>query len=442
MRYRYRVLGFLFLLAIITYVDRVCISVTGSAIQRDLHLGPAEWGWVLGAFALSYAMFEVPTGMMGDRLGPRGVLTRIVVWWSGFTALTGAVTGFWQLFVTRFLFGAGEAGAFPNIAATIARWFPSTERARAQGLVWMASRLGGALAPFLVIPLQQGFGWRVTFVVFGATGVLWAVAWYLWFRDDPATKSGVSQAEIDELGSARIVNSSHALPWRVALRRPNLWWIMVMYYAYCWSGFFYLSWLHTFLAKGRGFSNGDLLAWSWLPFVFGGCANVLGGLTSDWLVSRIGLKWGRRTIGLGGLTASAMFIGGAFFTEDKVVTVILLSLGYAGSDFMLPVAWAVCLDVGGRYAGTVSGAMNMAGQLGSFSTSVAFGYIVSGTGNWNAPLIPIVLLTFAAALAWLKIDATQKIAPEALSSLPAEGAAVLDIAPSGASRPGSPRSST
>lgn len=412
MKYRHRVLLLLLLLSIITYIDRVCISVAGVTMQEALGIPPDRWGWVLGAFAISYAVFEIPTGAMGDRIGPRKVLTRIVVWWSGFTALTGAVTGFWQLVITRFLFGAGEAGAYPNSSAAISRWFPAVERARAHGLVWMASRVGGALSPILVVPIMTAFGWRAAFVFFGAIGIVWAVVWYGWFRDHPSLKPGVTEAEIEEIGTGKEAPAHHKMPWGIVFRRPNLWWIMLMYHTYCWGSFFYLSWLHTFLEAGRGYSKADLMAFSWLPFVFGGCANMLGGFTSDYLVTRVGLRWGRRLVGMIGLGASAIFITATIFTEDKFLSVLFLALGYAGSDFMLPVAWAVCLDVGRKYAGVVTGAMNTAGQIGSFLTSVTFGYIVKAFGTYNAPLVPMAAMTAISALLWLKIDPTEQLVKE------------------------------
>lgn len=409
--YRHRVLGMLFLLAVVTYVDRVCISVAGTTMQRDLGLSPQQWGWVLGAFALSYALFEIPSGALGDRIGPRKVLARIVIWWSAFTALTGMATGFWPLVATRFCFGAGEAGAFPNAAATITRWFPARERGGAQGVVWMASRFGGAISPVLVVPLQNAYGWRTTFFIFGAIGVLWAVWWYAWFRDDPRQKAGVTADELADIGPTASGAGHHAVSWRRMLGRPTLWWIMLMYFLYCWTTFFYVSWLHTFLENARGYSKADLVAWSWLPFVFGGTANLLGGLASDRLVRRIGLTWGRRWIGFTGLCCCAVFTGATFCTHDKLLSVLCLAIGYAGADFMLPVAWATCLDVGGRQAGAVSGAMNMAGQTASFLSSVAFGYIVTFSGgNWDAPLVPMTVTAFLAALCWLRIDAGRPLA--------------------------------
>src|SRR5579862_1892563 len=185
MRYRNKVLGLLSLLLVITYLDRVCISVAGPRIQEALSLSPLAWGWVTGVFTLSYALFEIPSGALGDRIGPRRVLTRIVLWWSVFTSLTGMVTGYYPLLVTRFLFGAGEAGAFPNASIAVARWFPMQERGRAIGIWLMASQVGGAIAPLLVVPIQARYGWRASFFVFGVLGIGWATAWYAWFRDSP-----------------------------------------------------------------------------------------------------------------------------------------------------------------------------------------------------------------------------------------------------------------
>ena len=413
MKHRYRVLFFLFFLSIITFADRVCLSVAGKDMQKSLNLSPQQWGWVLGAFAIAYGLFEIPTGILADKKGPRRVLTRIVVWWSIFTSLTGAVTSYGQLLITRFLFGAGEAGAFPGCSATVSRWFPADERARAMGIVKMARCIGTAATPLLVIPLLVTWGWRSCFFVFGIVGIVWAVAWHGWFRDNPSEKNGVSAEEIAEIGSVSGGKTHHALPWRKAMKRPNFWLILVMYHTYCWGAYFYFSWLFVFLENGRDFSKNDLFTLSWLPFVVGAFANLLGGFTSDALVKRIGLKWGRRLVGLCGMAVSALFLGATMFTDDKVWTIVFLALGFAGSDFMLPVAWAVCLDIGNEYAGAMTGAMNMAGQAGSFLTSVVFGYLVQAYGTYNAPLLPMAILTGVSALLWLKIDPTKPLVPEA-----------------------------
>lgn len=413
-KYRHRVLALLFLLSIITYIDRVCISVAGPEMQKDLDMSPERWGWVVGVFAISYAAFEIPSGAMGDRIGARKVLTRIVIWWSAFTSLTGTVTNYFLLLLVRFLFGAGEAGAYPNTSSSISRWFPVAERARAHGLVWMASRIGGALTPLLVIPIQLRWGWRASFYAFGVLGVIWAVIWFWWYRDTPREKRGVLETEIEEIEQRQGATGRvhHSLPWRRALRQGNFWAILVMYHTYCWGSYFYLSWLHTFLVKGRGFTPEELRAWSPLPFVFGAVANLTGGLTSDYLIRKLGLKWGRRAVGATGLAFSAVCMLATSLTAGKLASVLLLSCAYAGSDFMLPVAWAVCLDVGRRYAGAMTGAMNMSGQIGSFLSSVVFGYLVKYFGTYDAVLYPMAAMLILSAGLWMKIDATQQLAPE------------------------------
>lgn len=408
-KYRHRVLILLFFLSIITYLDRVCISVAGPRIQSELNISPERWGWVVGAFTLSYAIFEIPAGAMGDRIGARRVLTRIVIWWSVFTSLTGMVSNFFVLLFTRFMFGAGEAGAYPNSSSSIARWFPVAERARAHSVVWMASRIGGAISPLLVVPLQRAYGWRASFLAFGVIGVIWAVIWYRWYRDHPFEKEGVSQQEMEEIGGATAKSAHEGLPWGIALRKWNLWKIMLMYHTYCWGSYFYLSWLHTYLQKGRGLTEGEMGFFSTLPFLAGACGNLFGGWLSDRLVKQYGLTLGRRIVGTTGLALSAAFMLGAAMTPNKWMAVAFLTLGYGAMDCMLPVSWAVCLDVGRKYAGTVSGTMNMAGQVGSFASSVAFGYLVTYFGSYNAPLFPMAALLLISALFFARIDPTEQL---------------------------------
>jgi MFS family permease len=413
MPYRYRVLTFLFLLSMITYLDRVCIAVAGPEMQRDLGLSPSQWGWVLGMFALSYALFEVPSGAMGDRIGPRRVLTRIVVWWSAFTSLTGLANNYYVLLFTRFMFGAGEAGAYPNSSASISRWFPLAERGRAHGAVWTASRLGGALTPLLVVPIMAASGWRTTFYLFGGIGLVWAVAWFWWYRDTPAEKAGVSPEEIALIGASARPIVHEALPWRQVLRRGSLWKIMVMYHAYCWGAYFYFSWMPTYLRLGRGFTADEMKIYAMLPFIAGALGNVVGGTLSDVLVRRFGLRIGRRAVAATGLAAAALCLFGTAVVEERGIAVVLLALGLFSMDCMLPVSWSVCLDVGGRHAGAVTGAMNMAGQFGSFVSSIAFGALVDGFGGrYDVPLMVFAGMLAVAAAIFTSIDPAESLFPD------------------------------
>ena len=394
---------------VITYLDRVCISVAGPRMQEDLHIGPVGWGWVTGVFAFAYAAFEIPTGAMGDRIGPRRVLTRVVLWWSAFTSMTGAVTGYYVLLITRFCFGMGEAGAFPNAAVAVARWFPLQERARAFGIILMSSQLGGAIAPLLVVPIQIRYGWRASFYAFGLLGVAWSAIWYAWFRDAPVEKSGVTQAELAET-SGLVPKAKHSLPWGIALRSANLWAVIGVTACYVYVYSFFQSWFHTYLVKARGYSESDLLLSS-LPYIVGGCANCFGGIASNALVRRIGLEWGRRAIGLVGLGSAALFTVAVLLTKDRFLALIFLSLVYGGITFQQPGVFAVCLDIGGEYAGAVTGIMNTSSQIGAFVSSVLFGYLVSHFGNYDAPFIPMAVLLAVGALLWFKVDATQKLIP-------------------------------
>ena len=379
-------------------------------MQADLHITPAAWGWVGGIFVFAYAAFEIPTGSLADRYGPRRILTRIVLWWSVFTSLTGGASNFWALLAIRFSFGAGEAGAFPNFSSCISRWFPKLERARALGLVIMANQIGGALSPLLVVPIQARFGWRTSFYLFGVFGVLWAVVWYRWYRDTPSQMAKVSDAELQEIG-APPVHSHESFPWRIALRSVNLWSHLLMAFGYYYAGFFFLFWFQTFLVKARGFSEKQLLL-STLPFLLGACGNAVGGFASDALVRKFGLKWGRRTIGIIGAGGGALALVAAIPTPDQFLTLVFLSLTYLGVTLIQPTAFVVCIDIAPRHAGAVAGAINTAAQAGAFLSSIVFGYLVKLTGSYNVPLIPMVFMLLLSALMWLKIDPTEQLVPE------------------------------
>lgn len=391
MQSRARVLAALIALSIITYLDRICIAVAGPRMQDELGISPDKWGWVLGAFVLSYAVFEIPMGALGDRYGQRGMLTRIVLWWSAFTAATGLVSSYRSLVAIRFLFGAGEAGAYPNMAAVVAKHFPPTGRARAQGAVWAASRLGGAMTPLMVLPLQAAFGWRASFWVFGAIGFVWAALWWLTYRDPQAAAAG---------GASR-----HEAPWGMLLRDRRIWLIMAMYFCYVWGAWFYFSWFQTYLVKGRGFSQVQMGVITGAAFLLGATGNLAGGTLADRLSRRLGLATGRRIVGAGALAISAVCLFATALAPTKALVVVFSLLGLGVMDCMLPCAWAVSSDLGGRHAGAVTGAMNTAGQLGGFVCSIAFGHLVQRFGRYDVPLLVVASLTAISALLFWRIGA-------------------------------------
>jgi MFS family permease len=422
MRIRYGVLGLLVLLSIITYMDRVCVSVAGTTIQKDLGISTEEWGWVMAVFYLSYGLFEIPSGALGDRYGQRRILTRIVVWWSAFTALTGLMTNYFALLAIRFLFGAGEAGAYPNAAGCVGRWFPQAERARAQGAIWAASRIGGALTPIILVPLMATVGWRGAFGLFGAVGLVWVVVWYVWYRDDPATHPSVTPQEKAEIfASEGPTAHAHAgAPWGQLLRSRQLWLIMAMYWFYVWGAIFYMTWLSVYLIKGRGADESDLKSYAALPFLLGAAGNLMGGYLSDALTRRYGPGIGRRLLGAGCLAVSATLLAAAASTTEMTAAVVMLAVGFGAMDGMLPAAWALCLDIGGRHAGLVSGAMNSAGQFAGFLCAVLYGYAVTWTGSYDTPLYLIAAMVFVSAGLFLAIDPVRPIVSETDSQVSAE----------------------
>src|SRR6516162_887068 len=409
-RYRYRVGALLFLLAAITYLDRVCISVAGPRIQEYLHIGPQQWGWVVGVFAISYGAFEIPGGWMADRFGPRIVLTRIVLWWSAFTALTGAVSTYPALLLTRFSFGAGEAGAFPNATASIASWFPTGERGRAFGVLSVAMQVGGALSPALVIPIQTRYGWRASFYAFALLGLAWAVVWFLWFRNTPREKRGVSASELREIGDPA-ARQRHGLPWPVALVSANFWAILLMGFCYGYGSYFFFTWLPTYLVRARNFTEKELLFTAFL-FFFGACANVGSGVISDLLLKRAGLRAARCRIGMAGFACAAIFVLLAAVTPSRLATLFLLCMSYAGVCFTQPMIFPTCIEVARTFPGSMAGAQNTTSQVGSFLSGVLFGYIAKFSGSYNRPLFLLASVLALGALFWLKINPERELVPE------------------------------
>ena len=410
MKYQHRVLGMLSLLSIITYVDRVCIAVAGPRMQDSLHISPQAWGWVTSVFFLSYSAFEIPSGALGDRIGPRRVLTRIVLWWSAFTTLTGAVSSYSMLLLVRFCFGMGEAGAYPNAATVIARWIPVRRRARAWGVVWMTSQVGAAISPLLVVPIQARYGWQASFYLFGSLGVIWGGVWYAWFRDSPGEMAGVTAVERAEIGEEPPPRHG-GLPWGQALRSPELWRITAIGACYVYAIAFFQSWLQTYLVRGRGYTEAALVLSS-LPYVVGGCANGMGGLAGDWLVQRFGLKTGRRALGVVGTQLRGNFHGGDGADHERHLGAGVSLLAYAGILLQQPTLCAVCLDTGRSHAGAVFGFMNTAANAASAVSSLAFGYQVAYFGNYNAPFVPMVATLCLGTWLWLKVDPTRQLFAE------------------------------
>lgn len=411
MKQRHLVLGMLGALSALTFLDRMAIAVAGPRIQADLHIEPHYWGWVLSAYVFANGVFEVPFGVLGDQRGQRTILPRIVAWWSSFNLLTAWCRSFWQLCAARFFFGLGAAGAYPNCAGVIARWFPASERARSQGVVWAASRLGGAMAPLLIIPLQQSFGWRPVFASLGVVGFCWAFAFRLWYRDRPEESRGITPAEVAEIGAAGPAHEHGAIPWRAMARCRSLWLIVVAYGCYACGSWFYFSWFPTWLVHSANLSMNGVLVAS-LPFLVGLGSNLVGGVLGDGLSERWGARMALRAIPAVCLLLTACVLAAMAVFHGKVAVVALSCLGFGLMDLMLPSAWAQCVAIGGRFSGTATGMMNTAGQAGGFVCTVLFGYIVHATGSYNLPLWFIAGMVLLSAGIFASIDGSRGLSTE------------------------------
>ena len=405
-------LGITLLLGAVTYFDRVAISSLQGPISKDLGFSLREMGMVFSAFYISYAVFEIPTGWWADRVGSRKVLTRIVLWWSAFTVITAAAFSHRSLMVIRFLFGAGEAGAFPNVARTFARWFPLQERGRAQGYFWVGAHLAGGLTPLVVGGLVfLGFSWRGVFVLFGALGFVWAYAWWRWFRDTPEEHPAVTDAERQYIAAGRPPFSERHTTWddwKRLLGNRNAVGLCLMYFTQTFGGAFYVTWLPRYLTE-RGVSGMTAAVLAGLPLMLSTIADVSGGLTTDAVTRKFGLRLGRAAVAGAALAAAGLFTLSGTLVPSAVFAVILIAFGGFSSNFLLGAAWSTCIDIGQSRAGALSGAMNTSGQVGAILSPLVAAELVERFGDWNTPLYLTGTLFLLGSVCWLWIDATKPV---------------------------------
>jgi MFS transporter, ACS family, glucarate transporter len=394
-------------LAIITYIDRVCIAQAAGEIQRDLGLTKIQMGWAFGAFAWAYALFEIPGGWLGDTIGPRKVLMRVVVWWSFFTAATGWAWNLVSLLVTRFLFGAGEAGCFPNLAKMFTNWLPADERSRAVGVMWLSARWGGAFTPLLVVWVFSWMSWRHAFELFGAIGIIWAIWFYVWFRDNPRDHPSVNEGELTRIGHTHQNSAGHTdVPWAKILRSRTVWLLWLQYFCFSYGWYFYITWLPTYLKEARGLEPEKAALLGGLPLFFGGIGSMLSGWLAGWLIRRMcDVTRTRRLLAYMGYAGGAGMLLLSAYLRNPILAMIAMGLASFSLDLALPGCWNTCMDVGGRYAGTLSGSMNMAGNIAGGVAPVVLGYILQSTGhNWLITFWVSAAIYILGGLCWIWID--------------------------------------
>ncbi len=411
-RLRYAVLGMTVAAYMITYMDRVVISSAVPSMQKELGLSMVTMGWILASFRWGYSLFQIPGGWLGDRIGPRRALSLIVAWWSIFTSVTALSWNASSLVVCRFLFGMGEAGAFPIATRSLSRWMLPAERGMAQGVTHAGSRMGAALTPPLVVALIVAYGWRAPFFVFGFFGIIWAIAWFLWYRDTPEEHPGVNQAERDlihnSMGGARSATTQN-VPWRTLLASRCLWYVSLMYFCYGYCIAVYLDWFPTYLKDHRGFTLKQMGYYASMPLLAGVFGDLLGGWISDRILKHTGnISLARRSVAIFGFLLAAAGILPATLTHDPVSSVWFTCLGVFGLELTVGVSWALPLDIAADYAGSASALMNMCGNIGGAISPTMLAYLVKGYG-WNMPFFVASGLCLIAALLYSKIDASRRI---------------------------------
>jgi ACS family glucarate transporter-like MFS transporter len=416
---RYIVVGFMMALAMVTYLDRACIGTMKTSIQAEFGLTEGQFSWVFVAFGLSYALFEIPTARWADRRGAKGVFSRIVIWWSAFTLLTAAAWNYVSLLVTRFLFGAGEAGAFPCMARVLSRWMPFRERGTAKGIFFASAYTAGGLTPIIVGYLMLAFSWREILVMFGFIGLVWVAAWHWWYRDEPTEHPRANEAERQLIVADRPPPRESPVGWafwRNLLRQRNVRLLCFLYMPNCATFYYCITWLPSYLEMKHGFVKTELGIYASLPLLLAIPTQFLGGYLSDRITRRHGTTAGRRIPGIVGYGLAAVCIVAASLATQPQVAA--LCIAFAASTCMLTTApaWSTCVDIGREHSGTVSATMNTAGQLAAISVAPITGYSVDWFDNWNVPFWLLAGLFVMGAICWMFVEPEKPVIRDTLAA--------------------------
>jgi len=404
---RLLILFLISLMYLICYMDRSNISVAQPEIAKAFGLSKNQMALILSAFTWAYALGQVPAGWLGDRFGPKKVLTIIMSWWSVAVMLTGAAMGLGSLFGARFLLGLGEAGAFPVASRGMQLWFPRSERGRIQGTTHFFSRFAVAATPFIAGSIILAFGWRAIFYIFGLLGVIWSIGFALLYRNRPEEHKSVNQGELAQIrgleadGSIRQLSAKRLpAPWKHILSSPNMWYIALGYCCFFFGTNFYLTWYPTYLREHRHLTLQALGILGSIPLFAGMAGDLVGGSLSDLMFKMTGkARFSRSVVAAPGFLLSGVFLIPAAMTESAYTSVLCLAASFFFLEFVIGPAWAVPMDVGGQFSGTVTGVMNMAGALAASVTPLVFGYYF-GIGSWMVPFFVTSGVMVLGAFIW------------------------------------------
>ncbi len=423
---RWHMMAMLTLISALTYLDRLNLSVAGHYIQTEYSLSTESMGWILSGFVLGYALFQIPGGWAGDRFGPRNILTFAIVWWSVFTAATPLAPSLplvrWfglavSFFAVRFLIGMGEASAFPNANKIVAFWMGQDARGAGNSLFLMGVGVGGVSAPMLIAWFMQRWGWRASFYVCGALGLVVAALWHSYATDRPEEHPRVNRAELEFLRLKNVevsdARGSHparvrSVPWARLLSQPSTWFLMLSYFCEGYPNYIFYTWFFIYLVQVRGLTVSQGGRWGTTPFLAIVLLAPLGGWLSDRAISRLGRRRGRQSVACAGMIASAVLLSAGAHTANNAAAIILMAGAMGFNMFATPTWWAACIDISPNYSGSLSAMMNACGNLGGWISPILTAYIATQVG-WTAALDFAAVITFVGAILWLGVKADRNL---------------------------------
>ena len=396
----------------ITYIDRVNVSSAAEPLRAELGLSNTQLGLAFSAFGYPYLLFQIFGGWLGDRFGARWTLTICGTVWAGATMLTGAIGGLYSLLLMRVLLGLGEGATFPLATKAMSTWLPGGKSGWAQGITHACARLGNAITPPLVFILVVYVGWRGSFVAVGALSLLWVAAWVWYFRDDPRTHPGMTDAGRARLPAPKLPGKANPVPWGPLLRRMAP--VIFVYFCYGWTLWTFLSWVPQFMLHNYNLNLKNSSLFASLVFFGGVLGDALGGLVSDMILRRTGsLIMARRNLVIFGMAGSLLCSIPILLTGDATVAALCLSGTFFFAELTIGPMWAIPMDIAPDHAGTASGLMNTGSALAAILSPLVFGLVIDATGNWTLPFVGTMGLMLVGLLAAFAMRPDNRFAPAA-----------------------------
>jgi ACS family glucarate transporter-like MFS transporter len=421
---------FLLVISALTLLDRLNLSIAGKFIQDQYHIGNETMGWILSAFVLGYALFQVPGGWLGDRYGPRTVMTIAIVWWSVLTAATAIaprlpLVGWfglaWSFAIVRFLIGMGEGAAFPNANKIVAFWMGKAGRGVGNSMFLAGIGVGGSVTPMFIAWVTKRWGWRASFCACGCAGVLVALGWHLYVTNRPEEHPRVNIAELAEIraneatllhGSPSEYGPSVSPPWGKMLSNVSVWGLVLSYFCLGYPSYVYYTWFYLYLVQARGLTVMQGGFWGATPFLAMALLTPLGGWFSDFAVDRLRKQGGRRSAVWLGLACSAALLWLGSSTANNTLAILLLAGAAGFIGFATPSWWATCNDLTRNFSGSLSGLMNMCGNVGGWIAPILTPYLATHFG-WRQALHFAALPSLIAGILWFMVSADPNLGKRA-----------------------------